>query len=70
MATVPEFTPVTTPEVEPTVAIELFALLQVPPTVTLFKAVVKPGHTLVFPVLGPNDKTVTRVFLEHPPPNE
>jgi hypothetical protein len=54
IVTVPEATPVTTPVVEPTVAIAVLLLLHVPPDVALLSVVILPGHTLAVPVMGDN----------------
>ena len=60
MVTVPADTPVTTPVPEPTVALLVLLLLQVPPVVASVNAVVKPAHTLVVPVIeAGNGFTVT-----------
>ena len=54
--TVPLVTPVTTPD-EVTVAIEVLALLQVPPGVASLNVVVKPWQTVVVPVIGASGST-------------
>jgi hypothetical protein len=49
----PMDTPVTTPDDEPTVAIELFADAHVPPLVELASVVLAPVAMLVVPVMPP-----------------
>jgi hypothetical protein len=70
MISTPAATPVTTPEVPPTVA---FApeLLQVPPAEASDKVIVAPGHTSVGPETGAgNGFTVSGIIVRQPPPNE
>ena len=55
MVTVPPLTPLTIPVTDPTVAIAVLLLLQVPPVVVSLKVVVAPGHVLGTPVIGPGD---------------
>jgi hypothetical protein len=45
-------TPVTRPEVSPTVASVVAPLLQVPPGVASYRTVVNPTHTLIVPVMA------------------
>ena len=52
MITVPAVTPVTMPELLPTVAIPVLLLLQEPPVVLSLKVVVAPTHTVVVPVIA------------------
>jgi len=53
--------------VEPIVAIVVLLLLQVPPTVASASVVVKPGHTVVVPVIAAgNAFTVNVVVALHP----
>ena len=54
MVTVPAVTPVTTPEPDPTVAMVISLLLHTPPEVASLNVVVRPGHTLVVPVIDGN----------------
>jgi hypothetical protein len=65
---VPEDTPVTTPLVSPTVAIESLPLIQLPPVVVFVKVVVAPEHTVAVPPIVPGRaSTVTTVVDLHPP---
>jgi hypothetical protein len=48
----PNATPVTTPVEDPTVAIAVLLLLQVPPEIASLRAVVRPEHTTVLPVIA------------------
>jgi hypothetical protein len=67
MAAVPVTIPVTTPEEEPTVAIEILPLVHVPPDVLLLSDVVDPEQTVSVPVIGSNAApTVTTVVTAHP----
>lgn len=52
---VPPETPETMPLMEPTVAIPVLPLVQMPPVGDDVKAVVEPEHTLVAPVMLPGD---------------
>ncbi len=52
MVTVPAAIPVTTPVSEPTVAVNTSLLLHVPAGVVLLSVVVRPGHTIIVPVIG------------------
>ena len=51
MTAVPTPTPVTTPLDEPTVAIPVLPLLQVPPAVASERVTDKPKHMVVVPVI-------------------
>ncbi len=65
---VPPDMPVTSPVVGCTLATELAALVQLPPVVMLFSAVVNPWQTAVIPVIGVSRLTVTVVVLVQPAP--
>jgi len=66
----PDATPVTMPVPEPTVAVVVLPLLQVPPPGSL-NAVIAPTQTVVDPVIPPgNGLTVTVVVALHPAPSE
>ena len=52
MVGTPADTPVTTPVDEPTVAIAVLLLLQVPPVVASLIIIEEPVHTVVRPVIG------------------
>ena len=67
MVSVPAVTPVTTPVLETTVAIELLLLLQSPPIVALFNAVVKPAQTAVVPVLAVDSVLTVKTFVDVQP---
>ena len=58
--------PVTTPLIS-IVATAVLELLQVPPGVASFNAVVKPWQTVVVPVTGESGFTVTVVVAKQPP---
>ena len=62
----PEATPVTMPEVEPTVAIPVLLLLHVPPVVPSPNVVVAPTHAEVLPVIASNGVTVTIIEALQP----
>lgn len=64
MVTVPEDTPVTTPEV-PTVAIEVLPLLHVPHDVASERAEVLPTHALVVPVMADMGSLIVIEVLFH-----
>ena len=49
----PALTPLTIPVDEPTVALEVLLLLQVPPDVALLSEVVLPAQTTAVPVIAP-----------------
>ena len=64
---VPEATPVTIPELVPTVASVTLLLNHVPPGVASVSVVVKPMHTLSVPdIAAGNGLTVTTVVEVHP----
>lgn len=63
----PVDTPLTTPVVGFTVAIDVFVLLQVPPAVASLSAIVPPGHTVVGPVIAGSEPTVTVTNTKHAP---
>lgn len=52
-----EDTPVTTPVDEPTVAMEVGLLVQLPPGVLLLNVIVEPSHTVDGPTIGAADAT-------------
>src|SRR5204862_639672 len=63
----PTFTPPTTPVPDPTVAMNVLPLLQVPPGVTSARVVVNPIHTFMVPVMvAGSGLTVTVAVLIHP----
>lgn len=66
MVAEPSALPKTTPDEEPTAAIEVALLLQVPPVVGLLSAVVLPRHTPVLPVIDVRLLTVTVVLPMQP----
>lgn len=67
MLALPVAIPVTTPVDEPTVAIEVVPLLQVPPVVALLKVVEPPTHSSAVPVFAPGAAlTVTVTTLRQP----
>jgi len=51
MVTVPEATPVTIPDEDPTVAVAVLLLDHEPPVVASARVVVAPEHTLAVPVM-------------------
>jgi len=63
---VPAATPVTTPDVEPTVAVPGALLVQVPPDIEWLSVTVPAGQTLFVPVIDGNAVTVTGTVLEQP----
>ena len=70
MVTEPEATPVTTPEVEPTVAMATLLLLHAPPGTTLLNVVVAPAHVDDAPVMPAGDVvTDSENVAAHPVPN-
>ena len=70
MVSTPGAIPVTTCELEPTVAIEVFVLLHAPPVTPSVKLVVVPIHTALLPVIAPgNGLTVTIAVAKQPPGN-
>ena len=67
----PAAMPVTTPEDEPTVAVEVLLLLQEPPETDSIKVVVRPAHTVVVPVIAAGTAfTVIAVVRVQPEPIE
>lgn len=70
MVSIPGAMPVTTCVLEPTVAIEVFVLLQAPPATPSVRLVVVPIHTALLPVIAPgNGLTVTDATAKQPPGN-
>ena len=70
MVAVPAATPVTMPVDDPTVAMEVLPLVQVPPLTVLLKVDVVPGHSEVVPLIVPalvEELTVT-VLVAMPVP--
>jgi hypothetical protein len=68
IATVPAVTPVTIPVPDPTVAIPLLLLLQVPPVVASLSVIWEPAITVLLPEIAPGvGFTVTIVVEEHVP---
>ena len=63
---VPSATEETTPLDDPTVAIVISLLLQVPPVAASLNVVVEPGQILSFPVIGANGFTVTTAEIVQP----
>ena len=61
MGDVPGLTPYTRPLVRLMVATPVFVLLQVPPGAVLNKFVVKYWHSVMLPVMGAIEMTVTDV---------
>jgi hypothetical protein len=68
MVAVPTATPVTIPEVEPTVAIDEVLLVQLPDPPEFASVVITPVHTVIVPVLvAPGDAfTVNEAVTKHP----
>lgn len=60
---VPDATPVTMPDEEPTVARATLLLLQVPPVVGSLRVVVCPTHTFVVPVIAPGAPFTVNGFV-------
>ena len=68
---VPAAMPATMPVREPTVAVAVVLLLQVPAPLASLSAVVLPVHTVVVPVMAAGSGTTfTVVVALHNPPNE
>ena len=68
---VPAVIPATIPVREPTVAVAVVLLVQVPAPLASLSAVVLPVHTVVVPVIGDGTGTTfTVVVALHRPPNE
>jgi hypothetical protein len=63
----PTVTPVTTPDVRPTVATAVFPLLHVPPLVRSCNKVVPPVHMVIVPVIGAAALTDTIAVAAQPP---
>jgi hypothetical protein len=66
MLAVPAVTPDTMPDDEPTVAIAVALLVQVPPVVASPSVVVKPLHTLVAPVIDAGSGLTVTVMVVNP----
>lgn len=67
MVTLPPDMPVTTPVVEPTVAMAVLPEVHVPPGAVLLSVIVMPAHTLVLPVMpGGAGVTVTIAVILQP----
>ncbi len=65
---VPNVIPVTTPEPEPTEAVDVPVLVQVPPEVALVSVTEAPGQTDELPVIAAGDgRTVNTSDPAHPP---
>lgn len=69
IAAVPAITPVTTPDIEPTVAIVGAPLLHVPPVTASLSVVVAPAHMLALPVITDGGITDNVVVVVHPVAN-
>lgn len=69
ITTVPADTPVTTPDDEPTTAIDVLLLLQVPPDGEPASVIVLPTHTCVGPDMVGVGLTVITTVVKHPPGN-
>jgi len=65
----PNATPVTIPDEDPTVAISGLLLTQVPPAELWLNVVVAPIHTEGTPEIGVGDETLTKTEL-NPIPHE
>ena len=63
MITVPDEIPVTIPEAEPIVAIEVILLPQAPPGTASLQVVVEPTHTFKVPVIGAGPGETVTVML-------
>ncbi len=63
MVDVPPETPVTIPEIDPTVATEVLPLVQVPPVVAFDKVVVIPTQVVKVPVIGVETDSLTITIL-------
>ena len=65
---VPRAIPETIPELEPTVALDVMLLVQVPPEVALASVTEAPGQTEELPVIAVGDgSTVNTSDPAHPP---
>ena len=70
MVAVPADTPVTTPVVMPTVAVERELLVHVPPAIISVSVIVEPTQTSLLPIMaGGNAYTVTVTVAAQPVPN-
>jgi len=67
MFTVFAVTPVTIPEEEPTVAVPVLLLLQVPPLVLHVSVVVLPSHTAAVPLIAAGELFTTIVSVVKQP---
>ena len=67
---VPVAIPVTIPVAEPTVAIPVELLLQVPPLTISVKAIVEPIHTWLSPEIGPGEEFTVIVLQVAQPVDE
>lgn len=66
MVEVPDATPETIPELEPTVATPVLLLVHNPPPASL-SVVIEPAHTSAVPLIDDGDGlTVTTVVVVHP----
>jgi hypothetical protein len=69
MVDVPALIPSTDPVVEPTVAMPVAVLLQLPPVMAFASTEFMPMQVLATPIIGPGAWfTVTTVFVVHPDP--
>jgi len=66
--TLPELTPVTIPDREPTVAIEGLVLVHTPPSDVSIRCVVCPWHTTRLPSIGDIGLMTTGLTLTQPEP--
>jgi len=67
MVTTPADTPVTIPDVKPTVAIEVLLLVHEPPVTESVSVLVPPTHTLGVPMIGGKDKEEVTVNTTYAP---
>ena len=67
MLTVPADTPVTMPDVMPTVATVVLELLHVPPVTESVSVIVDPAHTVPGPDIEGTDETVITLETVQPP---
>ena len=68
---VPADMPVTIPDADPTVAIAVLLLLQVPAGLASLKTMVDPAHTRLSPVMATgNGSTVNDMLVVHPADSE
>ncbi len=61
MTVVPDETPVTIPELVPTVATAVLVLLHVPPVTASLSVVVDPTQMVVVPAMGPGGAVIITV---------